>query len=69
MELRHLLRDYLKPGVQLYTVAASHHEAIDVNKRIWDHLPENLPDSFADQNPTGFTEFMRSGRLISFLDM
>lgn len=65
-----LLRKHLKQGVRLYTVAGSTTEAVGVNRHLISSLPGRLSElhCFADPSPTGFTEFMRSSRVASFLD-
>jgi SIR2-like domain len=64
-----LLRTHLRPGVKLYTVAATDMEAVNINRKMMDAMPGKFSegDCKADPSPTGFTEFMRNLRVTPFL--
>jgi len=62
-----LLKEHLKPMVFLYTVAHDHREAVEINTHIQAALPDKLPDSFADPDASGFTQFMLTDRAKQFL--
>ena len=49
-----LVGQHLTPGIRLYTVAGTHMEAVNINKRIEAALSKNTPRSEADPDPTGF---------------
>jgi hypothetical protein len=65
-----LLRTHLRQGVKLYTVAGTTMEAVNINRKMVDALSGKLSESDcqADSQPSGFTEFMRSLRVIPFLE-
>jgi hypothetical protein len=65
-----LLRTHLMQGVKLYTVAGTPMEAVNINRKMVETLSGKLSeaDCQADPQPTGFTEFMRSLRVIPFLE-
>jgi SIR2-like domain len=64
----HLLRAHLASGIKLYSVAATEMEAVNFNRKLAAEIPQKFAYSQADPTPTGFTEFMRSLRVIPFLE-
>jgi hypothetical protein len=64
-----LLKIHLKKGVRLYTVAGSEMESANINRALQTALPGIFSGSVIDpdRNGTGFTNFVLSRRLESFL--